>query len=162
MPPTSIHWISSLGRLLSASNELSAVSAGNAPAAPTASSLVHSHRHCALSRRMRGSLILGATPVWRTRRPVKLQRSLSACSLPAKLPSFHLDTVGILAGRCASPLSHRHGPHLDFGHSDHQQNPGYFTGSQPDGLNLHIGVSASACTAAARMAPDSGSHWNRD
>ena len=100
--------------------------------------------------------------MWLTRRPVKLQRS----SL------FHLDTGGILAGRLVSSLSHGHGPHLDFGHSDPQltSTPGYFTaphsGWQPEleGLDARTstGASASDCTAAARMALDSGSRWNRD
>jgi hypothetical protein len=43
MPLTSLHWISTLSRLLFAFNEPFAVSAGSAPAASAAQSLVHSH-----------------------------------------------------------------------------------------------------------------------
>jgi hypothetical protein len=43
MPLTSLHWTSTLSRLLFAFNEPFAVSAGNAPAAPAVQSLVHSH-----------------------------------------------------------------------------------------------------------------------
>ena len=100
--------------------------------------------------------------MWLTRRPVKLQRSSPAYSLPARLSLFHLDTGGILAGRLVSSLSHGHGPHLDFGHPDPQLTPGYFTAPQPDGLDAHTDESASVCTVAAQMAPDSGSRWNRD
>ncbi len=39
--------------------------------------------------------------------------------------------------------------------------PGCFTAPQPDGSNALSDDDASVCTAAARMAPDSGSHWNR-
>ncbi len=40
--------------------------------------------------------------------------------------------------------------------------PGCFTAPQPDGSNALPDGDASVCTAAARMAPDSGSHWNCD
>jgi hypothetical protein len=43
MPLTSLHWISTLSELLFAFNEPFAVSAGSAPAASAAQSLVHSH-----------------------------------------------------------------------------------------------------------------------
>jgi hypothetical protein len=104
---------------------------------------------------------------WPTRRPVKLQRSSPACSLPAGLSLFDLDTGGILAGWLASPLSPGHGPHLNLGHPDPLQtrtpgSAGCFTAPQPDGSNALTDDDASVCTAAARMAPDSGSHWNRD
>jgi hypothetical protein len=42
-PLTSLHWTSTLSRLLFAFNEPSAVSAGNAPAALAVQSLVHRH-----------------------------------------------------------------------------------------------------------------------
>ena len=102
--------------------------------------------------------------MWPTRRPVKLQRSSPAFSLPARLSLVHLDTGGILAGWLASPLglSPGHGSHLSLGHPDPLQTPGCFTAPQPDGSNALSDDDASVCTAAARMAPDSGSHWNRD
>ena len=60
---------------------------------------------------MRGTQTLRGNSVWVTRKPVKLQRSSPACSLPARLSLFHLDTGGILAGWLASPLrvGPRHG-----------------------------------------------------
>ena len=94
-------------------------------------------------------------------RPVKLQRSSPACSLPAGLSLFHLGTGGILAGWLASPLSPGHGP-PNLGHPDPLQAPGCSTPPQPDGSNVLTDDDASVCTAAARMALDSGSHWNRD
>ena len=100
--------------------------------------------------------------MWPTRRPVKLQRSSPACSLPARLSLFHLDTGGILAGWLASPLSPGHGPHPNLGHPDPLQTPGRFTAPQPGGSNALTDDDASVCTAAAQMALDSGSHWNRD
>ena len=100
--------------------------------------------------------------MWLTRRPVKHQRSSPAYSLPARLSLLHLDTGGILAGRLVSSLSHGHGPHLDFGHPDPQLTPGYFTAPQPDGLEAHTDESASVCTVAEQMAPDSGPRWNLD
>ena len=75
-------------------------------------------------------------------RPVKLQRSSPAYSLPARLSLLHLDTGGILAGRLVSSLSHGHGPHLDFGHPDPQQTPGYSTAPQPAGLDARTGAGA--------------------
>ena len=100
--------------------------------------------------------------MWLTRRPVKLQRSSPAFSLPAKLSRVHLDTGGLLAGWLASPLRPGHGSHLSLGHPDLLQTPGCFTAPQPDGSNALSDDDASVCTAAAQMALGSGSHWNRD
>ena len=44
------------------------------------------------------------------------QRFSCVCSVHAKLPSLHLATVGVLAGRSTPPMSH--GSHLGFGHPD--------------------------------------------
>ena len=100
--------------------------------------------------------------MWLTRRPVKLQRSSPAFSLPARLSLVHLDTGGILAGWLASPLRPGHGSHLSLGHPDLLQTPGCFTAPQPDGSNALSDDDASVYTAVAQMALGSGSHWNRD
>ena len=72
--------------------------------------------HSASVLNRKGMQTLWRIPLQQTQRPVKHRRFSCVCSLHAKLPSLHLATVGVLAGRSTPPLSH--GPHLSFGHPD--------------------------------------------